>query len=144
MLKINARQQLNKKLKKRKQPNNHSNNGSTDIEAGSTASEILIQRNMSHLLTSFLAPKIEGIKRLASVGDWLIVRGRLMGRIVRLEKTETTGVVQLEAAKDQQVSDLISESLETGIENAIVVNLSMFEWDPARKFWRPVGSTGDM
>ncbi len=67
-----------------------------------------------------------------------------MGRIVRLEKTETTGVVQLEAVKDQEVSDLVSESLETGMENAVVVNLSMFEWDPARKFWRPVGSTGDM
>jgi len=149
LLKINARQQLNKKLKKRKQQlnnnNNNNNNNSTDIESASTASEILIQRNMSHLLTNFLTPKIEGLKRSPNVGDCLVLKQKLQGRIVRLEKTDSFGIVQLDVGKEQDlVSELVSQSVETRMDNGVVVDLSMFEWDPVRKFWKPVGSTGDM
>ena len=64
LLKLNARQLLNKKLKRKKFINNINDLG--ELEGPSTASEILTQKNMSHLLANYLTPTIEAIKRSPS------------------------------------------------------------------------------
>ena len=93
-------------------------NNNSDLDGQSTASEILVQKNMSQLLTTFLTPKIEAIKRLPSkiyllklnrinsliannireldVGDNLVVGKKAMGRIVKFDKIDTPATVKFE------------------------------------------------
>lgn len=70
LLKLNARQLMNKKIKRKKNPAAASHqdpiHAQDPFQESFTASEIITQKNMSHLLTNYLSPTIEAIKRVPS------------------------------------------------------------------------------
>lgn len=70
LLKLNARQLMNKKIKRKKNPAAASFqdpiHAQDPFQESFTASEIITQKNMSHLLTNYLSPTIEAIKRVPS------------------------------------------------------------------------------